>query len=868
MPIFVDRKDGAMSTINHRSYGRAGADKGGAYFQLPLKSASAGCSRAALFAGASLIALAAFGRPGAAYACSGANQTVSTSVTGPIVSTNGAITVTSSGTVTGGTSTKPDGVDAFSCSISTLTNSGTISGGFFGVFNSSRHGVGVANSNTITTLTNFGKIAGAGGTGLLEDAASGILNSGTIKTLSNNGTISGGAGLSFSGASGGSGGVGVRTSGAVTTLTNNGTISGGDGGSVSAGSPFTATAGAGAQGIVNLGTIGSLTNSAGKTIKGGNGGAAANGERGGTGADGVANFNGTITTLTNKGTISGGNAGGAAAGAMGTGPNGGAGVSNEATVTTLTNSGAIGGGSGGNLTSGHGGAGGAGVSNSHTITSLTNSGMIGGGHGGSGVIGGAGGTGVWNNLPTATITQLNNQKGATMIGGGGGSGLVKGGAGGAGLLNAGTVGSTHIFGSGLNNQGMIFGGLGGSSAGAGGAGVANRGLIRTLSNSGTISGGEGGRGVTGGVGGAGVSNSGTIGTLTNSATISGGRGGTAGRSGAGGVGGAGVSNSGTTTNLTNSGTISGGSGGFGPAAAGGDAVFNALGATIGSFTNRKTGVINAGVGRGGGANGDAIDNEGAIGTWSNVGTINGAVIGPLIKADAIGASGFAIKSTGSIGPMTNSGEVIGNVLIDQTSVSITGGTGKTFGSWSAGTITIGGDLTFAGGNTDLADNIVVHDGRGTVTNGGVLRLATPEGIRGAFDQTPSGTLAFALAGDVFGKYGALTITGDATLGGGLALDPIDGFKLAAGDTFDLMTFGADAPGFSRVSLGGAGCSATLSSVWDCGSAGFNLDVVLGLGGVDVTVAAVPEPSTWIMLAAGFLGLAGLGLRGGRRALQP
>ena len=72
----------------------------------------------------------------------------------------------------------------------------------------------------------------------------------------------------------------------------------------------------------------------------------------------------------------------------------------------------------------------------------------------------------------------------------------------------------------------------------GGAGVSNAGTITTLSNSGKISGGNGGAG-RGGAGGAGVSNAGTITTLTNSGTISGGGGGSA-FGPAGGAGGAGI----------------------------------------------------------------------------------------------------------------------------------------------------------------------------------------------------------------------------------------------------------------------------------------------------------------------------------------
>ena len=90
-------------------------------------------------------------------------------------------------------------------------------------------------------------------------------------------------------------------------------------------------------------------------------------------------------------------------------------------------------------------------------------------------------------------------------------------------------------------------------------GIANSGTIKTLTNSGTVSGGAGGAGLSiavAGVGGAGMSNASaaTIGTLTNApgATIAGGNGG----SGfTGGAGGAGIANSGAIMTLTNQGMI-------------------------------------------------------------------------------------------------------------------------------------------------------------------------------------------------------------------------------------------------------------------------------------------------------------------------
>ena len=74
--------------------------------------------------------------------------------------------------------------------------------------------------------------------------------------------------------------------------------------------------------------------------------------------------------------------------------------------------------------------------------------------------------------------------------------------------------------------------------GAGGAGIVNSGTIATLTNSGTISGGDGGSGGTAGLGGAGLSNFGTVTSLANSGAISGGN------ACFKAAGGAGVSNSG------------------------------------------------------------------------------------------------------------------------------------------------------------------------------------------------------------------------------------------------------------------------------------------------------------------------------------
>lgn len=449
--------------------------------------------------------------------------------------------------------------------------------------------------------------------------------------------------------------------------------------------------------------------------------------------------------------------------------------------------------------------------------------IIGGAGGGAYDIGGLGGAGLINANEIKTLTNHGQ------IDGGRGGGAGFGGEGGADVIN--NQGAT--IGSLINaSTGSIGGGLAGgaprSVGGPGGAGVSNSGAITSLINWGTIGGGDGGSSARrGGTGGAAVSNAGMITTMTNRRKVIGGTGGTG--SSLGGRGGAALSNAGTVTTLTNSGSIAGGAGG-------GRAPF-------------------------GGTGGAGVANSGTIGTLANSGVIAGGAGG---AGPAPGAAGDAIYSAGanaSIGPITYSGEIIGNVEIDnQANVTVHGGTGKTFGRWTGGTITIGnGDLTFARGNTTLGDNVVA----GTVYNDDPLLVTSPIAITGNYDQSGTGELDFLLSSATDPTQYQLSVTGSTALGGGLGVDLASGFHLAAGDAFDLLqSGGALSGGFSGFSLDGAACSGS-PDVWRCGGFVFDVSIVTGApGSVDLSVAssAVPEPATWAMLGAGFLGLSALALR--------
>lgn len=299
--------------------------------------------------------------------------------------------------------------------------------------------------------------------------------------------------------------------------------------------------------------------------------------------------------------------------------------------------------------------------------------------------------------------------------------------------------------------------------------VTNTGSIGTLTNTGTLSGTNRGSFLTigaqidsvvnsgliaagslGTMAAGGIANGGTILSLTNTST------GTILSSHSSGIG-----NNYSTSYvgiLTNNGLISGVTGGIWN-----DGIFNQI-VNTGVITGTQSGINansntistidNSGT-IAGGSIGISIGGSGRIGTLLNRST--GTLSGPVA---------LSISSGGSIGGIANAGVIAGNIINSSANaLSISGGTGLTFGTLTGSTLTNKGsivntlsNLVFTGGNLVLNSNINAT-GRTVSNTGANLSIASSVNIAGAFSQT-SGTL------NIDPNSGGVTISGTAAISGG------------------------------------------------------------------------------------------------------
>lgn len=528
----------------------------------------------------------------------------------------------------------------------------------------------------------------------------------STETITNNSIIRGGGGggaPGFQGANGDNGSWALVMTGSSLsniTITNTGSISGGDGGL----SGLFGSGGNGADSIHLSATssIASLAIVSTGTISGGVGNALGNAGIGGAGISlSAASMN--DITVTTSGTLGAGAGGGGSQGG-----NGGNGIGlsgSAADSVAFSNNGIITAGGGGGYTGfneiGNYGSGGDGIGlseSSMTDLSIVNNGSM---HGGdlAGFGGATAGNGI--NLEVGSLSNITATNNGAMRGGfGGGNGLLFNGS----VLDTGTITNTGTMAGGvagfgielgaaqeINNLSIFNGGAatGGdgtsydifASGGPGQHGISLSGsLVSTIvvSNTGTITGGNGGDGIYqyGGSGGTGLNISGSSVvniSVSNGSFVSGGAGATGDYvSGNGGngmqfYGSAGLEN----LRIDNSGVIVGGSGGDGNGS-GGDGIYFGTDPTgsIATATINNSSRIAGGDGSGQGGNGgDAVyldpGNSSDL-TLNNYGTIAGGNPAPG------GIPGIAIRGSQNGLSVNNWGAICGGSGTNSVALSFSG----------------------------------------------------------------------------------------------------------------------------------------------------------------------------------------------------
>ncbi len=343
-------------------------------------------------------------------------------------------------------------------------------------------------------------------------------------------------------------------------------------------------------------------------------------------------------------------------------------------------------------------------------------------------------------------------------------------------IDIGTVSLAGIFNNATGTISAVRTGLllrtGSSSVGvltnagriSGRTGISNFGSIGSLTNTGLISGTA--RGIIN-------NNGGTIGTVSNAGTITV-------AAGAAGVAGGVANNGGAMLALINTGTIvSSSSSGVGN---------NQTNASIGQITNSGLisgatgGLWNSGTitrvtntGRIIGTQAGMLMASGTIDTIDNSGTMSGGTFGVSIGSGGLNSlanSGtlsapIAVQLSAGVSALniTNSGVIAGNILNrSANALTISGGTGATFGTLTGSTLTNKGTITstlanvvFASGNLVLNHNIVAT-GQTVSNTGASLSLNTIVNVTGAYSQNAGSLILSPTAGSLIAT-GAAAVTG-------------------------------------------------------------------------------------------------------------
>jgi autotransporter-associated beta strand protein len=285
-------------------------------------------------------------------------------------------------------------------------------------------------------------------------------------------------------------------------------------------------------------------------------------------------------------------------------------------------------------------------------------------------------------------------------------------------------------------------------------------------------------------------------------------------------------------------------------------------ATNGPLTlNGNVATGGAGANDGGNGRGGGIDAQ----TGANV-TIDGSVSLSGNKAlGGMGASAPGANLGGGIFVGTGNIFLSPPASTDQNLADgIAGGGGIT--KAGLGMLTLSGTNTYTGatvvqqGVLNLAGNGSLGSGLVTVASGASLNLNVTKQSIAELDL--SGALADALGGTGTGQFGKLRMSGNATIGGALDISLVRGFRLAAGDSFDIMGFDSLSGDFTGFAFEGISCiwtPAAPGGMADCGNGltfslselpGSTTDPFYELEVTHSPSSPVPEPRMLILLSSG------------------
>jgi autotransporter-associated beta strand protein len=267
-------------------------------------------------------------------------------------------------------------------------------------------------------------------------------------------------------------------------------------------------------------------------------------------------------------------------------------------------------------------------------------------------------------------------------------------------------------------------------------------------------------------------------------------------------------------------------------------------------------------------------------TKNGAGTLTLSGNNTYTGATTVNAGTVTIGATGRLGSgsyaqnITNDGTFIYSGTTAQTLSGIISGTGALTKN-AASTLTLSGANTYTGTTLVTAGTLLVNGalaagsavtvdsgatlgGSGTINGAAVvngnLRPGNSPGVLtfgSSLTLSATSAVTMELNGTVRGTdYDGIDVTGALTYGGALTINVGSAF-LGSSETFSLFTSASQSGGFASVSLEGAydtGSFTNSSGVWNLtDSSGNQWSFSQATGNLGFT--AVPEPSTWAMLAS-------------------